>query len=166
MPVFRLCGLYGLPISSIWYTPTGAFATQSFMVVHPPPPPILADLGCDMLEFENGSTFSDIFQQQFGPSMSYWGQNDTNFACDLVSPDQDDASLPKFIKDPGKIGHNLQSLQILLLQTVLQHFGDLCAAIHLPIGMKFRFSALHLILELEISSQCLLPGHALCKSGL
>ena len=163
MPVFRLCGLYGLPISSIWYTPTGAFATHVFMVVHPPPPPVLADFGCDTLEFEIGSTFSDIFQQLLGPSMSSWGQNTTNFACAVVSPDQDNTSLPKFPKDPGKIMHNLHNLQILLLQTVLQHFGDLCAAIHLPLGMKFHFSTLHLIFEIEISSQYLLPGRAFCK---
>ena len=93
-----MCGLFGLLISAMWYLRLGAFATQSFKVVHPPPPPNLTGLGCDILEFETGSTFSDIFQQQFGPSMSYWGQNDANFACDLVSPDQDDASLPKFLK--------------------------------------------------------------------
>ena len=83
--------------------------SDSFMVVHPPPPPILTDLGCDILEFENGSTFYDIFSQQIGLSMSNWHQCDANFACDLVSPDQDDASLPKFIKAPGKIGHNLST---------------------------------------------------------
>ena len=163
MPVSRMCGLFGLLIFALWYLRSGAFATQSFMVVHPPPPPILTGLGCDIPEFEIGSTFCDIFQQQFEPRMSNWGQNTTSFACAVVSPGQGNTSLPKFLKDPGRLVHDLHSLQILLLQTLSQHFGDFCEALHLPIGMQFHFSALHLIFKIEISGQCLHHGRAFCK---
>ena len=81
--------------------------------------------------------------------------------CGQPGPGQHFAS--KISQRPGQNRAQFAQFANFAAANSFTTLGDFCEALHLPIGMKFHFSTLHFIFEIEISGHYLPSGRAFCK---